>query len=101
MKIPYLVSLNTREAYATTVAMKSSLGEAPRKIIAEDFEWDDNVTPPPLTFCAALVLSRMFHMLNPLEKILQKDIDILMDLYPSDIPLKYSVPSIKVIFIQI
>lgn len=98
MKIPYVVSLNTREAYSTWQTMKSSPGEAPRKIVAEDFEWDDDFTPAPLTFFAALSLSRVFHRINPLRKILQKDVDILMDLYLADIPLKYSVPYIKVRF---
>ncbi|XP_075976153.1 dynein regulatory complex subunit 5-like isoform X2 [Anticarsia gemmatalis] len=95
MKIPYLVSLNAREAYATSTVMKTSTGEATRKILAEDFEWDDDVTPAPLTYFAALALSRIFHRLNPLKLVLQKDIDMLMDLFPADIPLKYSVPYIK------
>lgn len=96
MKIPYLVNLNTRQAYESTPTIKNSPAEAPRKIVAEDFEWDDDITPPPLTYCTALVLSKMFHKVNPLERILQKDIDILMDLYPADIPLRCSVPHIKV-----
>ncbi|CAG9581493.1 unnamed protein product [Danaus chrysippus] len=95
MKIPYVVSLNTREAYSTWQTMKTSPGEAPRKIVAEDFEWDDDFTPAPLTFFAALSLSRVFHRINPLQRILQKDVDMLMDLYLADIPLKYSVPYIK------
>ncbi|KAM3967527.1 dynein regulatory complex subunit 5 [Aphomia sociella] len=95
MKIPYLVSLSTREAYATSAVMKNSVAEAPRKIVAEDFEWDDEITPAPLTYYAALALSRIFHRINPLRKILQKDVDVLMDLYPADIPLKYSVRYIK------
>lgn len=97
MKIPYVVNLNTREAYATSKTMKESVGEAPRKIIAEDFEWDDDITPAPLRYFAALSLSTVFHKINPLKKVLQKDIDLLMDLYPADIPLKSSVPYIKVI----
>lgn len=96
MKIPYVVSLNTRNSYATPAAMKNSITEAERKIVAEDFEWDDDVTPAPLTYFAALSLSRVFHRINPLKRILQKDIDMLMDLYPADIPLSYSVPCIKV-----
>ncbi|CAG4954578.1 unnamed protein product [Colias eurytheme] len=95
MKIPYVVSLNAREAYTTAPFMKASAGEAGRKIIAEDFEWDDNFSPAPLTYYAALELSRIFHRINPLKKILQKDVDILMDLYPATIPLKYSVIHIK------
>ncbi|KAJ0182415.1 hypothetical protein K1T71_001784 [Dendrolimus kikuchii] len=95
MKIPYIVSVNTRKAYATSDIMKTSVGEASRKIIAEDFEWDDDFTPAPLTYFAALALSRVFQRINPLHKILQKDVDMLMDLYPADIPLKYSVPFIK------
>ncbi|XP_072941056.1 dynein regulatory complex subunit 5-like [Epargyreus clarus] len=95
MKIPYVVSLNTRAAYATSPFMIASAGEAPRKIVAEDFEWDDNFMPAPLTYFAALALSRIFHRINPLHRILQKDVDMLMDLYPADIPLKYSVPCIK------
>ncbi|CAH0727438.1 unnamed protein product, partial [Brenthis ino] len=95
MKIPYVVSPNTREAYRTAPIMVASTGEAPRKIVAEDFEWDDNLTPAPLTYFAALSLSRVFHKINPLQKILQKDINMLMDLYPADIPLKFSVPYIK------
>ncbi|CAH0592527.1 unnamed protein product [Chrysodeixis includens] len=95
MKIPYLVNLNTRQAYESTKTIKKSIAEAPRKVVAEDFEWDDDITPPPLTYCAALVLSRLFHRINPLKQILQKDIDILMDLYPADIPLRCSVPYIK------
>ncbi|CAB3240904.1 unnamed protein product [Arctia plantaginis] len=95
MKIPYVVNLNTREAYATSDIMKTSPGEAPRKIVAEDFEWDDDFTPAPLTYFAALSLSRAFHKINPLKHILQKDVDMLMDLYPADIPLKASVPHIK------
>ncbi|XP_047529880.1 dynein regulatory complex subunit 5 [Vanessa atalanta] len=95
MKIPYVVSSNTRKAYSTSELMKASPGEASRKINAEDFEWDDELTPAPLTYFAALALSRIFHRLNPLRKILQKDIDMLMDLYPADIPLKFSVPCIK------
>ncbi|XP_026759275.2 uncharacterized protein LOC113518507 [Galleria mellonella] len=95
MKIPYLVSQNVRETYATSAAMKNSIAEVPRKIVAEDFEWDDDLTPAPLAYYAALVLSRIFHRINPLKQILQKDIDILMDLYPADIPLKYSVRYIK------
>lgn len=96
MKIPYVVNLNTREAYATSDIMKTSPGEAPRKVVAEDFEWDDDFTPAPLTYFAALTLSRVFHRINPLKHILQKDVDMLMDLYPADIPLKASVPHIKV-----
>ncbi|CAG9796490.1 unnamed protein product [Diatraea saccharalis] len=95
MKIPYVVSENTRKAYATTTVMKNSLAEGNRKIISEDFEWDDGVTPAPLTYFAALSLSRAFHIINPLKRILQKDIDMLMDLYPADIPLKCCVPYIK------
>ncbi|XP_004930096.1 dynein regulatory complex subunit 5 [Bombyx mori] len=95
MKIPYLVSQNTREAYATSHEMKTSIAEAKRKIVAEDFEWDDGLTPAPLSYFAALSLSRAFHIINPLNKILQKDVDILMDLYPADIPLKCSVPLIQ------
>ncbi|KAG6462328.1 hypothetical protein O3G_MSEX013193 [Manduca sexta] len=95
MKIPYVVSLNCREAYATSAFMQASAGEMSRKIIAEDFEWDNGVTPAPLTFFAALELSKIFHRLNPLHKILQKDVDILMDLFPADIPLKFTVPHIK------
>ena len=101
MKIPYLVSTNTRKAYETPATMSESAAEMPRKIRAEDFEWDTNFTPQPLTFYAALALSRMFDRLNPLEKILQKDVDILMDLFPFDIPLKFSVPHIKVHIMQL
>lgn len=101
MKIPYVISLNTREAYRTAPIMVASTGEAPRKIVAEDFEWDDNLTPAPLTYFAALALSRVFHKINPLQRILQKDINMLMDLYPADIPLKFSVPYIKVSAIKI
>lgn len=97
MKIPYIVSSNTKKAYATSEVMKTSTGEASRKIFAEDFEWDDNFTPAPLTYFAALALSRIFQRINPIHKILQKDVDMLMDLFPADIPLKYSVPYIKVI----
>ncbi|XP_050666692.1 dynein regulatory complex subunit 5 isoform X2 [Leptidea sinapis] len=95
MKIPYVVSTNTRRAYSTSPFMKSSQPEAERKIVAEDFEWDDNVTPAPLTYFAALELSRNFHRINPLNDILQKDINMLMDLYPANIPLRDCVPSIK------
>ncbi|XP_023944635.2 uncharacterized protein LOC112050576 [Bicyclus anynana] len=95
MKIPYVVPANTREAYTTSATMKASLGEADRKIVAEDFEWDDNFTPAPLTYLAAIALSKIFHRLNPLRRILQKDRDILMDLYPATIPLKFTVPCIK------
>ncbi|PZC78419.1 dynein regulatory complex subunit 5 [Helicoverpa armigera] len=95
MKIPYLVNMNTYVAYSTPKTMKNSIAEASRKIVAEDFEWDTGITPAPLTYYAAIVLSKMFDKVNPLEKILQKDIDILMDLYPADIPLKFSVPYIK------
>ncbi|XP_022821515.1 T-complex-associated testis-expressed protein 1-like [Spodoptera litura] len=95
MKVPYLVNMNIYEAYAPLPTMTMSPGEAPRKIRAEDFEWDTDTTPAPLTFYAALELSRMFDKLNPLKKILQKDIDMLMDLYPASIKLKYSVPNIK------
>lgn len=96
MKIPYLVSTNTRQAYTTSNIMKASLGETTRKIVSEDFEWDDGFTPAPLTYFAALALSKVFHRINPLHKILQKDVDMLMDLYPADIPLKFSVPYIRV-----
>jgi hypothetical protein len=78
--------------------MKNCLSEISRKTINEDFEWDDDVTPAPLTYFAALALSKIFHRINPLHSILQKDVDILMDLYPVDIPLKYSVPRIKVYY---
>lgn len=96
MKVPYLVSSNTRQSYTTSNFMLVSAGETSRKIIAEDFEWDDGFTPAPLTYFAALALSRIFHRINPLHKILQKDVDMLMDLYPASIPLKYSVPLIRV-----
>lgn len=96
MKIPYVVPTNPRDAYATTNTMKTSLGEAARKIRADDFEWDEDFTPAPLTYFATLQLSRMFERINPLGRILQKDNDMLMDLYPDNIPLKYSVPCIKV-----
>lgn len=76
--------------------MKESGGEAGRKIVAEDFEWDEGFTPAPLTYYAALALSRSFHLINPLNKILQKDVDMLMDLFPANIPLKCSVPLIRV-----
>ncbi|XP_028178253.1 dynein regulatory complex subunit 5 [Ostrinia nubilalis] len=95
MKIPYVVSKNTREAYATAPLMKTSVSEVDRKIVAENFEWDDDLTPAPLTYFAALALSRVFHRINPLKRILQKDVDMLMDLYPADIPLKSCVPHIK------
>ncbi|KOB76803.1 T-complex-associated testis-expressed protein 1 [Operophtera brumata] len=95
MKVPYLVSANTRQAYTTSGLMGLSAGEATRKIVAEDFEWDDGFTPAPLSYFAALALSRIFHRINPLHKILQKEVNMLMDLYPADIPLKYSVPFIK------
>ncbi|CAH4031272.1 dynein regulatory complex subunit 5 [Pieris brassicae] len=95
MKIPYVVSSNTRNAYATAPLLHTSLGESGRKLVPEDFEWDDGFTPAPLTFYAALALSRIFHRINPLHRILQKDIDILMDLYPATIPLKFSVRYIK------
>lgn len=97
MKIPYVVSTNTRNAYRTSEFMQASTGEASLKIRAEDLEWDDNVTPAPLSFFAVLALSRIFHRINPLNRILRKDVDILMDLYPAEIPLKFSVPFIKVI----
>lgn len=96
MKIPYVVSLNTRNAYATSKIMKESLAEGSRKILAEDFEWDDDLTPAPLTYFAALALSRIFSRINPLNLILQKDRDILMDLYPADTPLRFTVPNIEV-----
>lgn len=96
MKIPYLVSLNARETYATSAHMRASAGEASRKVVAEDFEWDDDYTPAPLTFLAAVALSKIFERLNPLHRILQKDVDILMDLYPWTIPLRFSVPAIVV-----
>ena len=88
-------------AYTPPVVMTNSAGEGSRKIRSEDFDWDTTLTPPPLTFCAALVLSRIFTTINPLQRILQKDIDILMDLYPADIPLKYSVTFIKVHIVQL
>lgn len=99
MKVPYVVPVNTRKAYRTSNVMKASLGEADRKIVAENFEWDDNFTPAPLTYYAAIALSKIFHRINPLQKILQKDRDILIDLYPANIPLKFTVPYIKVAFV--
>lgn len=96
MKVPYVVPVSTRKAYSTSNVMKTSLGEADRQIVAENFEWDDNFTPAPLTYYAAIALSKIFHRINPLQKILQKDRDILMDLYPANIPLKFTVPYIKV-----
>lgn len=99
MKVPYLVNWNTLQSYATPATMSGSPAEASRKIRAEDFSWDTDFTPQPLTFYAAVVLSRMFDRLNPLQIILQKDVDILMDLYPANIQLKFSVPYIKVSFI--
>lgn len=99
MKIPYVVSTNTRNAYATAPLLHASVGETGRKLVPENFEWDDGFTPAPLTFYAALTLSRIFHRINPLRRILQKDIDILMDLYPATIPLKFSVRYIKVKFV--
>lgn len=101
MKIPYVVSLDSRAAYATSQATKDSASEAARKVVAEDFEWDDQVTPAPLTYFAALSLSRAFHIVNPLPKILHKDVDMLMDLYPDNIPLRYSVPLIIVFYFYI
>ncbi|XP_034830801.1 dynein regulatory complex subunit 5-like isoform X2 [Maniola hyperantus] len=95
MKVPYVVPVSTRKAYSTSNVMKTSLGEADRQIVAENFEWDDNFTPAPLTYYAAIALSKIFHRINPLQKILQKDRDILMDLYPANIPLKFTVPYIK------
>ncbi|KAJ2948152.1 hypothetical protein O0L34_g9956 [Tuta absoluta] len=94
MKIPYTVSTNTRSVYNCSQLMQNSGMEVNRKLVAENFEWDDDVTPAPLTYCAALALSKNFTKINPLKKILQKDVDILMDLYPADVPLKYSVPQI-------
>lgn len=98
MKIPYVVSQNTKEAYSTSAVMRASAAEADRKIVAEDFEWDEGFTPAPLTYFAAIALSKIFHRINPLQKILQIDRDILMDLYPANIPLKFTVPFIKVHF---
>ncbi|KPJ08694.1 T-complex-associated testis-expressed protein 1 [Papilio machaon] len=95
MKIPYVVSTNSRNAYRTAEFMQQSNGEVQRRIIAENFEWDDGYTPPPLSFVAAIALSKIFHRINPLNRILRKDRDILMDLFPADIPLKYSVRFIE------
>lgn len=94
---PYKVSRNTQAAYATSNVMKNSAGEQPRKTRADDFEWEKNLTPPPLRFFAALTLSRIFHRIDPQDSLLWKDRDMLMDLYPDDIPLKFSVPLIKVL----
>lgn len=96
MKIPYVVPYNARTAFATSAVMFNSVAESNRKTVPENFEWDDELTPAPLTFLAAKALSIIFHRINPLHVILQKDVDILMDLYPSSIPLKFSVPLIKV-----
>lgn len=96
MKIPYVVPLNARKAYATSPVMLNSISEVNRKTVPENFEWDDEFTPAPLTLLAAGALSIIFHRINPLHVILQKDVDILMDLFPSSIPLKFSVPLIKV-----
>lgn len=96
MKIPYVVSKNTRLAYETAPVMRTSIAENDRRCVAEDFTWDDNFTPAPLSYLAAQALSLTFETINPLRVILQKDVDILMDLYPDTIPLKYSVPYIKV-----
>lgn len=94
---PYVVSQNTRKAYATSDVMKNSVAEQSRKIRADDFEWEKDLTPAPLRYYAALELSRIFHRINPLNTILRKDRDMLMDLYRHDIPLIYSVPLIKVV----
>lgn len=96
MKIPYVVPPNARKAYATSPAMLNSVCEINRKTVPENFEWDDELTPAPLTFLAAGALSIIFHRIDALHIILQKDVDILMDLFPSSIPLKFSVPLIKV-----
>lgn len=96
MKIPYVVSTNTRHAYLTAEFMQHSNGEVHRRIVAENFEWDDGYTPAPLSLLAAGALSKIFHRINPLNRILRKDRDILMDLFPADIPLKYSVRLIEV-----
>ncbi|XP_013135351.1 PREDICTED: T-complex-associated testis-expressed protein 1-like isoform X1 [Papilio polytes] len=95
MKIPYVVSTNTRHAYRTAEFMQQSNGEVHRRILAENFEWDDGYTPAPLSLLAAGALSKIFHRINPLHRILRKDRDILMDLFPADIPLKYSVRLIE------
>lgn len=97
MKIPYIVSLNSREAYRTSNVMMGCASEAGRRVHAEDFEWDDDFSPAPLTYFAALALSRVFHRINPLHRILQKDVNMLMDLFPADIPLRFSVPLIVVL----
>ncbi|KAI5644912.1 T-complex-associated testis-expressed protein 1 [Phthorimaea operculella] len=94
MRVPYTVSTNAQIVYHCSQIMKNSGMEVHRKLVAEDFDWDDNVTPAPLTYCACLVLCKNFVKINPLGRILQKDIDMLMDLYPADIPLKFSVPKI-------
>lgn len=97
MKIPYVVSQNTRKVYETSEFTRDAGNEVDRQVVAEDFEWDTQLpTPAPLTYFAALELSRIFHRINPLPLILQKDVDVLMDLYPSTIPLPNSVPLIKV-----
>ncbi|KAL4716953.1 hypothetical protein ACJJTC_012764 [Scirpophaga incertulas] len=95
MKLPYVVSPNTLKAYATSDTMKNCPSEANRKIVSEDFDWDNEITPAPLTYFAAQALSKIFHRLNPLQLILQKDVNMLMDIFPADIPLKFSVPYIK------
>ncbi|GBP76981.1 Dynein regulatory complex subunit 5 [Eumeta japonica] len=95
MKVPYAVSENSRIAYQCSSAMRDSGGERHRKVHAEELDWDKR-SPASLRYYALLSLSRVLHRINPLDRILKQDIDMIMDLYPVDIPLKFSVPFIQV-----
>lgn len=95
MKIPYIISKNTFKVYSPSTQSLELIGENTRKIVAENFNWDNSQCPSLKEFCIQSIAEhfkekQLLHELTCADKV------SLLDVLPVDLPLELVIPLVNV-----
>lgn len=94
MRIPYIINKNTKVEYTPSKATVDLVGETGRKIISENFNWDDELCPSLATLCVQAICKSFKDF--PRLDLPCPDRNYLLEILPTDLPLELTVPLIEV-----
>lgn len=96
MRVPHIISENTRLAYNTSPASFALVGEYDRNIKAEDFNWNAKLIPSLVELCVQIINKNFFQ--NPiLNKLPCLERNHLLEILSVELPLELTIPLINVI----
>ncbi|XP_076252023.1 uncharacterized protein LOC143191121 [Rhynchophorus ferrugineus] len=94
MKIPYIISNNAFNVYLPSSQTLELIGEGTRKIVAENFNWDNSQCPSLKEFCIQSIAEN-FKEKHLLNEITCSDKVALLDVLAVDLPLELVIPLVN------